>query len=111
MPPRCWRDFRCRACSTSTWPAGSGSAPPRDGAYPAITVLVGELERARAALARGRARVPRPAIADAFVGGDHHTRGSTWTARAEAVLARLYVDDAMRTAFAADPAAVARAPG
>jgi hypothetical protein len=83
----------------------------RDGAYPPITALVAELERARAALARGRARARPLSTTDAVVDGHDHARESTWTARAETVLARLYVDDALRAAFVDDPAAVMHAAG
>jgi len=82
----------------------------RDGAYPPIERLLGELDRARTAVARGRARVERSRICAAGTEALHGSRGS-WTARAETLLACLYVDNEVRAAFAADPHGVARSAG
>ena len=64
----------------------------RDGAYPPIGTLLDELDApARGPGPRKAARVSRPAL--------------------EAFLARLYVDDAFRAAFLADPGAAAKNGG
>ena len=103
----------------------------RDGAYPPIAGLLDELDRARAAVARGRARAAAYGCGDhsravAGMGGlgghfgaphvfqracNSVAPGAVWTRRGEALLARLYVDDATRAAFLADPSAVAEAAG
>ncbi len=83
----------------------------RDGGYPPIAALLDELDRARAAVARGRQRARPSSLeglgANARAGGC----GAAWSARAEALLARLYVEDDTRAAFVADPGGVARAAG
>jgi hypothetical protein len=74
----------------------------RDGAYPRMEVLLAQLDRARAALAEGRASrieseavtAREPAPKDAGL--------------PEAALARLYLDRALRQRLAADAAGVAR---
>jgi uncharacterized protein (UPF0276 family) len=90
----------------------------RDGAFPTFDALLGELDRARAALAAGRAR--RPAgVEDATPGLEHRTpapvrvldAGRGRHARVEAMLARLYVDSAARNRFLADPDGESRHAG
>ena len=90
----------------------------RDGAFPPFDVLLAEIDRARAALAAGRAR--RAASLEAPTGldraampatpGDSGTRhsgslaqGRARQARVEALLAALYVDRAARARWLADP--------
>jgi hypothetical protein len=60
------------------------AAAPRTSASTPIAALLAELDRARAALARGRARPRSPG---GEVGADARRGVSMWTARAEAVLA------------------------
>jgi len=90
----------------------------RDGAFPTFDALLGELDRARAALAAGRAR--RPAgVEDAAPGLEQRTpapvrvldAGRGRHARVEAMLARLYVDSAARNRFLADPDGESRHAG
>ena len=94
----------------------------RDGAFPPFEQLLGELDRARAALATGRAM--RRAAADAVAaaapadGGADGRRGPTGAqagpapsdgitrdahAGLERLLARLFTDEAFRAQFLADP--------
>ena len=88
----------------------------RDGAFPTFDALLGELDRARVALAAGRAR--RAAGLDAATAFErqattHHGNGIRHTgsftaargrqARVEALLASLYVDRAARERWLADP--------
>ena len=90
----------------------------RDGAFPPFDVLLAEIDRARAALAAGRAR--RAASLEAPPGldrspmpgpradsGTRHsgslTQGRARQARVEALLAALYVDRAARERWLADP--------
>jgi uncharacterized protein len=89
----------------------------RDGAFPPIDVLLGELDRARAVLAAGRARRGADLVAPALVGPAperprgagtaSHTgsfeRARSRQARVEALLAALYVDRAARERWLADP--------
>jgi uncharacterized protein len=89
----------------------------RDGGFPPFDVLLGEIDRARVALAAGRARRP-PRFADAAPGREHQrapgrvldlARGQH--ARVEAMLARLYVDSSARDRFLADPDGESRDAG
>jgi uncharacterized protein (UPF0276 family) len=79
----------------------------RDGAFPPFEVLLGELDRARMALAAGRAR--RVAAVDAAVNVPApRTPGPLDAARrrqarVEALLARLYTDAVARERWLADP--------
>jgi uncharacterized protein (UPF0276 family) len=80
----------------------------RDGAFPPFEVLLGELDRARTALAAGRARrapVSSVATSDASLSRaalpPHAARRGQ--ARVEALLARLYTDAAARERWLADP--------
>ncbi|MBI3820013.1 MAG: hypothetical protein HY286_15055 [Planctomycetes bacterium] len=77
----------------------------RDGAYPNMLQLLAQLDRAREAVAAGRARarsiVPRPVGAVGIAG-----RGL------EAELARVFTNESVRAAFATDdPAGLAMAAG
>jgi uncharacterized protein (UPF0276 family) len=82
----------------------------RDGAFPDFSALLAELEGARAAVARGRARHhaaggpprPPPPMSGAYFAPD---------GRFESFLARLYTDHALRAGFLSYPVAVARAAG
>jgi uncharacterized protein (UPF0276 family) len=79
----------------------------RDGRYPAPGLLLDELDRARAAVRKGRMRGRRlvaglpPASRGRGVGG----------VRMEALLARLYVDATLRASALADPQETARRSG
>jgi uncharacterized protein (UPF0276 family) len=92
----------------------------RDGAFPPMPHLLAQLDRARDALARGRARASvRAGVRDAATTADFHNRrassdgcrpqtqpGSTLDAALiERLLARLYTDAAFRARFLAAPAA------
>ena len=98
----------------------------RDGAFPSFDVLLGELDRARAALAAGRARRAAglaaspapggPAIGPLREAGDaRHTglfeKARGQQARVEALLASLYVDRAARERWLADPDGEGRRAG
>ncbi len=79
----------------------------RDGAYPPFGELLDELAQARACVARGRVRhapmgEPQRAVAALL-------RPDASAMSMEAFLARLYTQPALRSAFLADAAAVARA--
>jgi Protein of unknown function (DUF692) len=74
----------------------------RDGAYPRMEVLLAQLDRARAALAEGRAsRIESEAVTA-------RERTPKDAGLPEAALARLYLDRALRQRLAADAAGVAR---
>jgi uncharacterized protein len=89
----------------------------RDGAFPAFDVLLAELDRARVALAAGRARraaalhttptldpaPPRPRDAGVSRHAGWLTQARGQQARVEALLAALYVDRAARERWLADP--------
>ena len=98
----------------------------RDGAFPSIDVLLGELDRARAALAAGRARRAAGLFASPAPGGPgieplrdagvaRHTglfeKARGQQARVEALLASLYVDRAARERWLADPDGEGRRAG
>jgi len=99
----------------------------RDGAFPTFEALLGELDRARVALAAGRARraaavattpiVVRPAMDRlSNAGGVHRAAGSLERergrqARVEALLASLYVDGAARERWLVDPDGESRRAG
>lgn len=73
----------------------------RDGAFPRMEVLLAQLDRARAALAEGRAQqvdAPAPAVRE---------RAPRDAALPERALARLYLDERLRRRLAAEKAAVA----
>lgn len=81
----------------------------RDGGFPPIEELLEELDRARVAIAAGRASrqpVNAPACGASMPGSD-----GLADADVEAFLARLYTDAPLRAAFLADPAAVAGGAG
>jgi uncharacterized protein (UPF0276 family) len=93
----------------------------RDGAFPAFDQLLAQLDRARAALARGRSRRAASEVSDTsdasiraevsdtsdtvnrMTGQDH--------ARLEGFLARLYTDAVLRARFATAPVDEARLAG
>ena len=82
----------------------------QDGRYPPLPHLLAQLDRARAALARGRSRrgVARPAL-DPGSGPACAPPGADTSPAFETLLARLYSDDALRVAFLRDPTAGAAA--
>lgn len=85
----------------------------QDGRYPPVVHLLAQLDRARAALARGRARrvTASPAL-DTSPHPSSASPGADTTPAFETVLARLYSDDDWRAAFLRDPCAgAAVAPG
>jgi uncharacterized protein len=83
----------------------------RDGAFPAFDTLLGEIDRARVALAAGRARSTAqidPAQVDASSIVDRPVAHAPeparrQQARVEALLARLYTDASARERWLADP--------
>jgi hypothetical protein len=85
----------------------------RDGAFPPFEQLLGELDRARQALAAGRARRSAAAeewpLDEASSSGEGHSPSSASGAararhaRFEGLLARLFTDRALRERFLADP--------
>ncbi|MEO5824122.1 MAG: DUF692 family multinuclear iron-containing protein [Vicinamibacteraceae bacterium] len=100
----------------------------RDGAFPTFDALLGELDRARVALAAGRARraeslaaPPRGLRATARIGSTRESvdvrRATSFEAarqqqaRVEALLAALYVDRAARERWLADPEGEGRRAG
>jgi uncharacterized protein (UPF0276 family) len=72
----------------------------RDGAYPPMSDLLLELQLARAAMRRGRERLNRTTSCP-FNPGKTASGGSS--ARLEALLARIYVDESLRARFLAAP--------
>jgi hypothetical protein len=93
----------------------------RDGAFPAFEVLLGELDKARTALASGRARrntplqspgsnIPICARSDELGVGSREL-GVRAQARVEALLARLYTDATARDRWLADPDGESRRAG
>lgn len=88
----------------------------RDGRFPDFALLLDQLDRARAALAKGRARSTCPAAALVQRTEDlaSEIAGRSMTgdgAAVEALLARLYVDAGLRGRFIESPADVARLLG
>ena len=89
----------------------------RDGAFPTFDRLLAEIDRARLALARGRARAGVSDVSDVSdtsnvsVSDTSDTFAGGRLARLEAFLARLYTDDALRARFLAAPLAEARLAG
>jgi uncharacterized protein (UPF0276 family) len=82
----------------------------RDGGFPPFGDLLDELDRARAALAAGRARhaadaatASSPPDRFAAAAAGHQVGARERQARVEAVMARLFVDAAARARFVADP--------
>jgi uncharacterized protein len=82
----------------------------RDGAFPSLDALLAQLDRARAALARGRARAQRAlrarqewlgSVGRGATGIDR--RDVTDGMRLEALLARVYTDKLARARFVAAP--------
>jgi hypothetical protein len=87
----------------------------RDGDFPTFDRLLAEIDRARRALARGRARASVSDVSDVSDTFDTSDTSDTCArqlhARLEAFLARLYTDDALRARFLAAPLAEARLAG
>ena len=85
----------------------------QDGRYPPFSHLLGQLDRARAAVSRGRARQTTRVEAGDRGAPTARVGPSPETSPAfEALLARLYSDDAMRLRFLRGPAeALAVTPG
>jgi uncharacterized protein (UPF0276 family) len=86
----------------------------RDGAFPAFDMLLGEIDRARVALAAGRARraaqLASPPTVD--VRAAHAPEPARrQQARVDALLARLYTDAAARERWLADPDGEGRRAG
>jgi uncharacterized protein (UPF0276 family) len=86
----------------------------RDGAFPAFDTLLGEIDRARVALAAGRARRATPADPPPIV--DARAAHAPEPARSQqacidALLARLYTDAAARDRWLADPDGEGRRAG
>jgi uncharacterized protein (UPF0276 family) len=86
----------------------------RDGAFPTFDVMLAEIDRARVALAAGRARraaaIDAPPIAEARA--PHAPEAARRPqARVEALLARLYTDAAARDRWLADPDGEGRRAG
>jgi uncharacterized protein (UPF0276 family) len=84
----------------------------RDGAFPPIEALLAQLDRARAALARGRTRLQAATdkvdVDATRSAGDRITAGAhrqeqTGSALLERLLARVYTDDRTRARFVAAP--------
>ena len=82
----------------------------RDGAFPSLDVLLGQLDRARDALTRGRARAQQALRArqDWLQSAVRRAtaidrRDLTDSLRLEALLARVYTDDQARARFVAAP--------
>jgi hypothetical protein len=83
----------------------------RDGVFPRFEQLLAQINRARVALARGRARAASRAIGrppletqtDTTTTSRPPEQGRADQARLERFLASLYTDDAMRTQFLSDP--------
>lgn len=73
----------------------------RDGAYPAMPDLLLELHVARAAMKRGRKRQLR--CASSLPSEAHGAAAAGGTARLQALLAAIYVEDRSRAAFLDDP--------
>lgn len=72
----------------------------RDGKYPPIEILLAQLDRARAALAQGRAsRTNTTALAPTVPLAPADAPGNSF----EAFLANIYVDESARERFLADP--------
>jgi uncharacterized protein (UPF0276 family) len=89
----------------------------RDGAFPPFGELLDELDRARTALAAGRAR-RAAAASDVVLPGPRplspageRAAACTRQARVEALLARLYVDAGARARWLADPDGESRRAG
>jgi hypothetical protein len=95
----------------------------RDGSFPAFELLLGEIDKARAALAAGRARASSKLqtsnsksptlVSKQELGVGSLTFGvrATGAARVEALLARLYTDTAARDRWLADPDGESRRAG
>jgi uncharacterized protein (UPF0276 family) len=80
----------------------------RDGAFPSIEALLDQLDRARAALARGRARAHAPSAPLRAPACGQHGGGGTRQqdhdgVLLERLLARVYTDDRARARFVAAP--------
>jgi hypothetical protein len=79
----------------------------RDGAFPSIGELLDQLDRARAALARGRARAQEASAPHPALGLGHHTGVTPQQVKdgllLEGLLARVYTDDRARARFVAAP--------
>jgi uncharacterized protein len=86
----------------------------RDGAFPSFDVLLGEIDRARVALAAGRAsRTSQPAAPHVVDPRTAHAPDPTRRLQAlvDALLARLYTDASARERWLADPDGEGRRAG
>jgi uncharacterized protein len=72
----------------------------RDGAYPPMSDLLLELQLARAAMQRGRARKAETSFRSA---DPVRSASGSASARLETLLARIYVDESLRAGFLAAP--------
>ncbi|MBL8360291.1 MAG: DUF692 domain-containing protein [Rubrivivax sp.] len=75
----------------------------RDGRYPAFDVLLGQIDAARAALVRGRARAHAAAVLDPMPAEIADAEATAAVSRLEPCLARLYADPAALDGWLADP--------
>ncbi len=83
----------------------------RDGSFPPFAELLAEIDHARACVAVGRSRQQKRAACGTLAAFTTTAVAAPQALTFEAVLARLYIDPALRAGFLADPLAVARAAG